>query len=140
MKSLIVGLSFALLLTLQASARAQDEDRPLYKTSYRVVNVHRHCDTASEPAIKAELEVMDRVGVSVVVILDGGTSDGKVPAWMEIKKKYPERIIVLSNIPFSRIKQATFFDDIVRDLPVQKRLGIQGVKIFKDLGMYIKEP
>jgi predicted TIM-barrel fold metal-dependent hydrolase len=140
MKSNFPLLSLGLLLSFHSLASAQDEDRPLFKTSYRVVNVHRHCDTASEPAIKAELEVMDRVGVSVVVILDGGTSDGKVPAWMEIKKKHPERIVVLSNIPFSRIKQATFFDDIVRDLPVQKRLGIQGVKIFKDLGMYIKEP
>jgi len=119
---------------------AQDEDKLLYKSAYRVINVHRHCDAVSADAIKAELEVCDRVGVSAVVILDGGDIDGKVPAWMELKKRYPDRLIVFSNVPWGRIKRDSFFDDIVRELPAQQRAGIQGVKIFKQLGMSIKGP
>lgn len=130
----------ALLLMLPGSSLlAQDEQKPLYKSNYRIINVHRHCDTASEAAIKAEIEAMDRVGMDVAVILDGGQSDNKLPAWMEIKKKYPDRIVVFVNINFSRIKQPTFFDDIVRELAVAHRLGAQGVKIFKSLGMSIRD-
>lgn len=132
--------ALSILALSAAPLPAQDEDKPLHKTSYRVINVHRHCDSPSAEAIQAELEVCDRVGVSAVVILDGGDTAGKVPAWMEIKKKHPERIIVFSNVPWGRIKTETFFDDIVRDLPAQQRLGIQGVKIFKQLGMSIKGP
>jgi len=33
------------------------------------------------------LEAMDKVGASVVVVLDGGQSDNKLPAWMELQKK-----------------------------------------------------
>jgi len=140
MKHLPYAVAVALLSLAARPACAQDEDRPLHKTTYRVINVHRHCDAPSEAALKAELAVLDRVGIQTVVILDGGTSDTRAPAWGELKKKYPDRLIVFSNVPFSRSKQATFFDDIVRDLPVQQRLGIQGVKIFKQLGMSYTGP
>jgi hypothetical protein len=79
--------SIVAVLLFSPAALAQDEQKPLYKTTYRVVNVHRHCDTASEVALKAELEAMDKVGASVVVVLDGGQSDNKLPAWMELQKK-----------------------------------------------------
>lgn len=133
-------LALAIVALHAGRVSAQDEDKPLYKSPYKVINVHRHCDAPSEAALKAELEVCDRVGVDKVVILDGGDTLGRVPAWMELKKKYPERLIVFSNVPWGRIKNENFFDDIVRDLPAQQRLGIQGVKIFKQLGMSIKGP
>jgi predicted TIM-barrel fold metal-dependent hydrolase len=119
---------------------AQDEDRPLYQSSYPVINVHRHCDSPSADAIRAELAVMDRVGVQAVVILDGGTSDGKLPDWLALRKKFPGRLIVFGNIPFGRIKQKTFFDDIVTEVTAAKRMGVQGIKIFKNLGMTIRGP
>src|SRR5262249_4119953 len=70
------------LLAMVSPVHAQDEDRPLYKTSYRVINVHRHCDTPSEEKLKAEMEVMDRVGVPVIVnlLMDGGWADANLPA------------------------------------------------------------
>lgn len=127
------------ILLLGSVARAQDEQKPLYKTTYRVINVHRHCDTASEAAIQAEIEAMDKVGVAMAVILDGGQSDTKLPAWMEIKKKHADRIIVFANVNWGRIKQPTFYDDIVREIAASQRLGAQGLKIFKSLGMSIRD-
>lgn len=132
-------LSTAVAFLFAARLTAQDEDRPLYKTNYRVINVHRHCDSPSAAAIKAELEVLDRVGVSALVVLDGGDADGKLPAWQELRKKNPDRLIVFGNIPWGKIKRDSFFDDIVRDLPVSHRLGVQGIKIFKQLGMSYKD-
>ncbi|MBY0523513.1 MAG: amidohydrolase [Gemmataceae bacterium] len=118
---------------------AQDEDKPLHKTGYRVINVHRHVDSPSPEAVKAELEVLDRVGVSAIVVLDGGTSDGKLPAWIELRKKHPERLIVFGNVPWGRIKQDNFFENLPREIADQHKLGVQGLKIFKQLGMSIRD-
>jgi predicted TIM-barrel fold metal-dependent hydrolase len=121
--------------------RAQDEDQPLYKTSYRVINVHRHCDHPREDALKAELEVMDRVGVRTIVnlLMDGGWSDGYLPAWAKLRDQYRERLLVFGYINWGKLKQKDFFEQLVREVEFQHRLGAQGIKVWKDLGMYFKD-
>jgi hypothetical protein len=100
----LLSAAFALVPVLPLSA--QDEDRPLYRTSYRVINVHRHRDTPSAQALQAELEVLDRVGVDVVVnlLMEGGWSDAHLPAWLELKKKHPEQLVIFGSIPFQRLR------------------------------------
>src|SRR5262245_46511208 len=49
----------------------QDEGHPPHRSPYPVVNVHRHLEEPDERALRAEFEVMDRVGVRRIVILDG---------------------------------------------------------------------
>ena len=128
--------STAFLLALVAgTALGQDEERPLYRTPYPAINVHRHCKVVSEPALRAELAAMDRTGIRAVVILDGGTTDGNLPGWVELRKKYPGRLIILANIDFSRIKKPGFFEWIVEELERQAKMGAQGIKISKSLGM-----
>ncbi len=128
-------------MALTCPAVAQDEDRPLYKTSYRVVNVHRHADNPSEAALKAELEVMDRVGVGTIVnlLMDGGWADGTLPAWVKLRDKYPERLVVFGYINWGKLKQRDFFEQLPREVELQHRLGAQGIKVWKDLGMYHKD-
>ena len=131
----------ATLLLLWAPA-AQDEARPVYKTRHPVINVHRHCEIPTEQALKAEFEVMDRTGIRAAVILlmgKDGTTRGNLPAWLELRKKHPDRIIVFGSVDFDRVKEPTFFQDIVRDLEEQARLGVQGIKLWKDLGMMIRD-
>jgi predicted TIM-barrel fold metal-dependent hydrolase len=128
-----------LLLLASCGLGAERDDRPLYKTSYRVINVHLHCFAPGIDAVKAELEVQDRMGISAAVILDGGDTDGNLPAWVHLKKKYPERLILFGNVPWGKIKQEHFFEDLPREITEQHRLGIQGIKIFKELGMSIRD-
>src|SRR5438046_146154 len=91
---ILLSLTFiAALLSFTASA-PQDKERPLYKTSYRVINVHAHFDAPNEEALKAELQVMDRVGIVSEVNLDVGRSDGNLPAWIELRKKHPGRFVL----------------------------------------------
>jgi predicted TIM-barrel fold metal-dependent hydrolase len=131
------GMVLSLLL-LPLPVRAT-EPEAVYKTSYRVINVHRHCGSATEAALQAELEVCDRVGVSKIVILDGGSPPGSLPAWLELRRKHPDRLIVFFKLDCARIKDKTFFDDIVRDLEKAAKQGVQGVKVWKDVGMYNRD-
>jgi len=126
------------LLGTVSALRAADAEPP-YKTRYRVINVHRHCVVATEAMVQAELEVLDRVGIEVVTFLDAGGPDGSLPAWIKLRQKYPQRLVVFMKPSFARVKEATFFTDLVRDLERAARLGVQGVKIWKDLGMYLRD-
>src|SRR5262245_18488213 len=105
----------------------QDEDRPVFKSRFPVINVHRHCEIPPEEALKAEFEVMDRVGVGAAVILlmgKQGTTRGQLPAWLELRKKHPDRIAVFGSVDFDRIQEPSFFQDIVRELEAQAKLGV----------------
>ncbi|MDB5310138.1 MAG: Amidohydrolase [Gemmataceae bacterium] len=119
-------------------AHSSDPEQP-YKTRYRVVNVHRHCADPADPALAAELEVMDRVGIGVVTVLDAGGPDGNLPAWVKLRRKHPDRLVVFTKPSFAGVKEATFFTDLVRDLDRAAAAGAQGVKIWKDLGMYLRD-
>ena len=112
---------------------------PPYKTKYRVINIHRHCAVATEAAVRAELEVMDRVGMSVVTILDADSPAGNLDAWIKLQQKFPERLVVFWKPGFAKVKEKTFFADLVRDLEKAARMGVRGVKIWKDLGMSLRD-
>ncbi|MCE9605561.1 MAG: amidohydrolase, partial [Planctomycetia bacterium] len=117
-----------------AEPNAADSGAP-YRTKYRVVNVHRHGALASEAALQAELGVMDRTGVDKVVVLDGDSPPGTLPAWLELQRKHPDRLAVFLKADFRNSAQPDFFDTLVRKLESAKRAGVRGVKVWKDLGM-----
>jgi hypothetical protein len=109
---------------------------PPYRAKYPVVNVHRHCAQATEAAVRAELEVMDQVGVRTIVILDGGSPEGSLPAWLNLQKKFAGRLIVFLKVNFARAGDAGFFDTLVKELDRAADAGVRGIKVWKDLGMY----
>jgi len=118
---------------------AQEEYPSIYKTKFQVINVHQHCDSPSAKAIKAELEVMDRVGVDTVVILDGHWTGGKLLDWIELRKEFSKRVVLFANIEFALAKEPDFSAAIVRELNMQYRLGVQGIKVFKEFGMHHRD-
>jgi predicted TIM-barrel fold metal-dependent hydrolase len=133
-----VRMLSCLLLILYTGRAAADDAKPDYKTRYRVIDVHNHCGLATESAVKAELEVLDRAGVHSAVILDGGSPRGSLPAWLKLQKQFP-RIIVFYKLSFEDIKKPNFFTDVVQDLERAARGGVRGVKVWKDLGMYVRD-
>ena len=116
------------------AAKTAESSAP-FQTKYRVINVHRHGALATEAALLAELEVLDRVGVDKVVVLDGDSPPGTLPAWLELQKKYPERLAVFLKADFRDSAKPGFFESLVRKLESAKQAGVKGVKVWKDLGM-----
>ena len=128
---------FALALLLQ-----QQAERPPYKTSYRVINVHHHWGNPDADAVRAQIEVMDALGIAAAVNLDAGRTDGTLPGWMELQRKYPGRFVNFAKFTakdFERIKEPAFFENLVRELEAAAKMGIRGVKMWKDLGMIIRD-
>ncbi len=128
----------ALLLVL-AAGPAQESP---YRTSYRVINVHHHWDRPDAEAVRAQIDVMDRAGIAAAVNLDAGRADGTLPAWIELAKKHPGRLALFAKFTkadFERLTGPGFFDGLVRELERAAKMGIQGVKMWKDLGMIIRD-
>src|SRR5258708_4227548 len=77
----VIGTTIAAILLFGYSGLAHAQTpEPLYKTEYRVIDIHCHCGIATEAALLAKFEVMDRVGIDMLVILDGDSPRGSLPA------------------------------------------------------------
>lgn len=125
---------------------------PIYKSSYRIINVHTHAPFPSQATVRAELEALDRVGVTAFNVLlvetsgwpeyqhIGGWSEPNLLAWLELRKRFPERLLVFGTLDFRRVvKEPTFFTDIVEELERSVHRGMQGIKIWKNLGMHHRD-
>jgi len=120
----------------------QEAERAPYRTSYRVIDVHHHWDQPDPYAVKARLQMLDRAGVAAVTNLDAGRVDGTLPAWAEVRNAHPGRVALFpkfTKVDFEKIGEAGFFDGLVRELEKAAALGAKGVKIWKDLGMVIRD-
>jgi uncharacterized protein len=133
------------LLFLAVPVRADDPPSPPpdYKSKYHVIDVHLHCRLTTgqtgEQTLRAKFDVDDRVGVAAGVILDAGSPEGSLAGWLKLKQKFPDRLIVFYKLNFKNVDQPTFFADIVREIEDGAKQGVQGVKVWKDLGMYNRD-
>jgi uncharacterized protein len=122
--------------------RAPEVPKRLDQTKYRIIDVHVHGGAPREEAVAAQIEVMDRAGVAAAVNLDGGRSDGTLAAAIELEKRHAGRFVTFAKFTkkdFVRLREPGFFDDLVRELERAAKMGIHGVKIWKDLGMWIED-
>ena len=136
MKTSVLAAVVSLAILLPA---ATADDPVIYKTKYRVIDIHRHSGIATEAAFRAMLEVDDRVGIAASVMLDGDSPHGSLPAWLELQKKFPDRLAVFWYLNAMDAKKPTFFTDIVREVDAAAKGGVRGVKVWKQLGMYARD-
>jgi predicted TIM-barrel fold metal-dependent hydrolase len=117
-------------------------ERPLYKTAFRVINVHHHWGNPDADAVGAQIEVMDQAGVAAAVNLDAGRTEGPLPGWIELEKKHAGRFVNFAKFTakdFERVREPAFFEDLVLELERAAKMGVRGVKMWKDLGMVIRD-
>ena len=130
--ALVAAPPAALAQQSAGAPKAQDARKQLYKTAYRVIDVHTHFFWPDEEMMKLGLEAMAREGVAAAVNLDGGRTDGTLPAWIKLQKKFPSRTAIFAKFTkkdFARVQEPGFFDDLVRELEGAAKMGIQGIKI-----------
>jgi len=108
-------------------------DRPKFPAT----DIHAHWPASVEPA--ALLAAMDDLGVERSVNLSGGFG----PQLDQMLSRYhdasPGRLAIFANIDFSRIDAPTFASDHVAMLERGRARGLAGLKIFKNLGLTIRD-
>jgi uncharacterized protein len=144
----LAALLAAATLTAQSMSIEEYEPRstlvvpehPVARARYPFVDVHNHQDTdLSESAVAEMVKAMDAMNMRVMVNLSGGQGPELVRAVSTLKGRYPKRFAVFANLDFSGIGEAGWGDRAAAQLERDVRNGAQGLKIFKNFGMTVKD-
>ena len=116
-------------------------DRPRFP----VVDMHNHSQWAGDdwevadvPRLVAE---MDAAGVAARVDLDGGVGDRVKRHMDHFRGPYPERFAVFAQFDWPRYLDAAGFGErMARDLRGAAAAGVEGLKVWKNLGLTLKDP
>lgn len=113
---------------------------PVTQAKYPIIDVHNHQDSAmSKQKLDALVRDMDRINLRVMVNLSGGYGDRLEKGVQNMKGHYPDRFIVFANIDFKGVDEPGYPRRAASVLEQDVRHGAQGLKIFKNFGMDLKD-
>jgi predicted TIM-barrel fold metal-dependent hydrolase len=113
---------------------------PVARAKYPFIDVHNHQDTdLSEAAVAQMVREMDAMNMRVMVNLSGGQGGELVRAVATLKGRYPKRFVVFANLDFTGIEDPGWGERAAAQLEQDVRHGAQGLKIFKNFGMTVKD-
>jgi len=143
-------LAFTLLPLLSIAQEMSIEDyephstlvvpeHPLTRAKYPFIDVHAHQWTPTAGHVDTLIVDLDAMNMAVMVNLSGGTGDGLVRTVETMKGRYPSRFVVFANIDFSTFTEPDFGERAAAQLERDVANGAQGLKIYKNLGMFLKD-
>lgn len=108
------------------------------KPRFPVIDIHNHLRDLDR--MEEYLQVMDECGVWKVVSLDGRSEDNFYEEHLQVAHALSEeRLIVFFTPDFSRIDEPRFGENEAERLERAVRMGCRGMKIFKSLGLTLKD-
>jgi len=115
-------------------------EHPVTRAKYPFVDVHNHQDGDMPKAQLDKLVAdMDGLNLQVMVNLSGGVGAELHQTVDNMKGHYPKRFLVFANIDFSKIDEPDFGKKSAAQLASDVKYGATGLKIFKNLGMFVKD-
>lgn len=115
---------------------------PKTRAKYPFIDAHSHffgADTMSADALARLVREMDALNMKAIVNLSGRSGERMVAAIRNIKGRYPARFITFANISFDGIDDPDYGARTAAQLERDVRNGAQGLKIFKNLGMDVRD-
>jgi predicted TIM-barrel fold metal-dependent hydrolase len=111
---------------------------PRTKARFPFIDVHNH-QRRDMPAAEVDQLVadMDRIGLKVMVNLSGGSGAGLVQGLNTLRAKNPKRFVAFANVDFRGIDDPGFGAKAAKQLEEDVKHGAVGLKIFKNLGMFV---
>lgn len=108
------------------------------KPKFPVIDIHNHLGNLKDNA--KYLEEMDKAGVWMCVSLDGHSKDFFYREHIKESARISKgRILVFFAPEWSRIDELNFGDNEAKRLEEAVSLGAKGLKVFKSLGLTIKD-
>ena len=141
---LLAGPAAAQTMTIEEYAPRSTLRVPehlLTRAKYPFVDVHNHQRGNQTPAQLAQLlRDMDALNLAVMVDLSGGTN-GRVADKVNLfRGAGGNRFVVFTNVDFSAMDQPGWTERAVRQLEEDVKVhGARGLKIFKNLGLTVKD-
>lgn len=109
------------------------------KAKFGFIDVHNHQWSMDRQDLTEIIKPMDTLHMEVMVNLSGGSGISLKRMADNIKDHYPNRFIIFANIDFDNIGKQNWTQQAIAQLKEDYANGARGLKIFKDLGMFVKD-
>jgi uncharacterized protein len=103
------------------------------------IDVHNHQWGMPTQDLSKLIKDMDSLNMKVMVNLSGGSGDNIMKGIANVKESYPNRFIIFANIEFKGIGEKGWTENAVKQLEADVKNGANGLKIFKNLGLSVKD-
>ena len=113
---------------------------PRTRAKYPFIDVHNHQNgTMPVDRLDKLVKDMDGINLQVMVNLSGGYGDRLAQAVENMKGHYKNRFVVFANINFQGLDEPDYPQRAAAQLEQDVKHGAQGLKIFKNFGMDLKD-
>lgn len=110
------------------------------RAKFPFIDVHNHQRGNMPPERLDQLvREMDELNMKVMVNLSGGTGERLRQTLANMKGRYPDRFMIFANLDFSGIDDPGWGERAAARLEEDIRAGAGGLKIFKNLGMDLRD-
>src|SRR5688500_2567899 len=115
-------------------------EHPRTKAKFPFIDVHNHQRREMAPAdVEKLVAEMDRIGLAVMVNLSGGSGDSLKQGLATLQGAHPKRFVAFANVDLRKIDEPNFGENAARQLEEDVKNGAVGLKIFKNLGMFLTD-
>lgn len=145
----ILSLAFLLLTSLAAQTMSIEEydpkstlvvpEHPVKRAKYPFIDVHNHQGGLTPESVDKLVADMDGINLRIMVNLSGGYGERLKENVAILKSRYKDRFVVFANMDFSGIDDPDYPQKVANQLEQDLKNGAQGLKIFKNFGMDLKD-
>ena len=145
----ILSLAFLLLASLAAQTISIEEydpkstlvvpEHPVKRAKYPFIDVHNHQYGLTPESVDKLVADMDSINLRIMVNLSGGYGERLKENIAILKSRYKDRFVVFANMDFSGIDDPDYPQKVANQFEQDLKNGAQGLKIFKNFGMDLKD-
>jgi predicted TIM-barrel fold metal-dependent hydrolase len=119
------------------------EEHHVTRSKFPFVDIHNHQGNMNTSDFNDLISKMDKLNMAVMVNLSGrgfrSSGDHLEKSIENIKNRYPNRLILFTNIDFTDIDNPEWAARTTKQIEDDVKRGAKGLKIFKNLGMFSKD-
>ncbi len=141
----LLASSFALAQTMtieeyEPKSTLVVPQHPVTRAKYPFIDVHNHQSRCLKPECVDKLvSDMDALNLRVMVNLSGGYGDNLKRTVDAQKGRHKDRLVIFANIDFKDLDAPGYPARAAAQLEKDVKNGAQGLKIFKNFGMDLKD-
>lgn len=114
-------------------------EHPVKRAKYPFIDVHNHQGGLTPESVDKLVADMDGINLRIMVNLSGGYGERLKENVAILKSRYKDRFVVFANMDFSGIDDPDYPQKVANQLEQDLKNGAQGLKIFKNFGMDLKD-
>lgn len=116
-------------------------EHPVTRARFPFVDVHNHLwgQRLGGESVEEIVREMDALNMAVMVNLSGGSGPGLERVVSALHTRYPKRFVIFASPSYEGIDEAGYGERTAARFEADVRLGARGLKVFKNLGMSVKD-